>query len=72
MLQSEIMMFLFLYWKISVCWDCLTGLTLQNIVELHQIYQELEAVAEDEDEDDGREGGGNVYYSRLLEYWNKM
>ena len=38
----------------------MTGLTLQNIVELHQIYQELEAVAEDEDEDDGGEGGGDV------------
>ena len=38
----------------------MSWLTLQNLVELHQIYQKLEAVADDEDEDDGGEGGGNV------------
>ena len=38
----------------------MSWLTLQNLVELHQIYQELEAVADDEDQDDGGEGGGNV------------
>ena len=38
----------------------MSWLTLQNLVELHQIYQELKAVADDEDQDDGGEGGGNV------------
>ena len=38
----------------------MSWLTLQNLVELHQIYQELEVVADDEDQDDGGEGGGNV------------
>ena len=42
--------------------------TLQNFVELHEIDQELEAVAEDEDEDDGGEDGGNLWIVRISTY----